>query len=167
MHSTSLLDLTACTPRTHCPSAKARQCSPGGLQKIALLAEGTWVLFISDQGCAGLSEGQAGPLDLNLTFWFWYRARVPWSEVQGDLESSAIIWCAEENHRELFPKPLEDRGRAGAAVLAGITNITFMTLDRLRSHPHHAVHSHTSLPASRAGLQSKFQLFTCLRYADT
>lgn len=31
------------------------------------------------------------------------------------LGPSATIRCAEGNHREPFPKPLDDRGRAGAA----------------------------------------------------
>lgn len=93
----------------------------------------------------GRSPGPKSPLLALVQGLSW--ARVPWSKVQGDLESSAIIRCAEKTHRELFPKPLVDRGRAGAAVLAGITNITCTPLDMLRSRPHHAVHSHTSLPA--------------------
>lgn len=101
-------------------------------------------MFWTQRG-PGRSPGPEIPLLAMVQGLNW--ARVPWSEVQVDSKSSAIIRCAEENHRELFPKPLEDRGRAGAAVLAGITSITCTLLDMLRSRPHHAVHSHTSLPA--------------------
>lgn len=72
--STSLLDLTACTPCIHCPSAKLRQYrGPRGLKKTAPLTKSIWVLFVSGQGCAGLSKGQAHLLDLNLTFWLCCR----------------------------------------------------------------------------------------------
>lgn len=170
--STSLLYLTVCIPCTRCPSAKLRQCrGPGGLQKTAPLAEGMWVLFISGQGCAGLSECQAGLLDLNLTFWLWCRISAglgyPGTRFKVSLGSSAAIRRAEGNCREPFPKPLEDRGRARAAFW--------------QHHQHHMhsagraeelsppccaqPHQHACLPV-QAVLRSKFQLFMHLRYAD-
>lgn len=100
-------------------------------------------LFWAQWGPGG-SPGPKSPLLALVQGLSW--ARVPWSKVQGDLEFSAIMRCAEGNHREL----------------SGINNITCTPLVTLRSHPHHAGHSHTSLPACLPATQGCRANSSCL-----
>lgn len=64
-----------------------------------------WVLFIRNQGCAGLSKGEAGLLGLELTFCFW--SRISGRLGYPDVASKVSLWSSATIRP--FPKTGEEQ----------------------------------------------------------